>query len=193
MDLSSRGSCVFYLYIIHMCLCTHTCTQLSFLVFRFTMEQGKLCPELATVCELTLVNSDPELGPWSAPPLCDFFGIEMRGPLLYKERWTVKKRIYPPGLQNLSLLGALLAVEDTWERQITNPGDQRTQRHCLVNPPGLVQNCVWSIPDRWAVLTLRAQAFLYTAILTSVVLTLKKEILILLQSAIYSQSGSKIM
>ena len=53
-------------------------------------------------------------------------------------------------------------------------------------------NCVWSIPDRWTVLTLRAQALLYTAMLTSVVLTLKKESLRLLESAIYSQSGSKI-
>lgn len=86
MDLPPRGSCVFYLYIIHMCLFTHTCTQLSFLVFCFTMEQGKLCPGLATVCGLTLMNSDPELGLWSAPPLCDFFGTEMQGPLLYKEK-----------------------------------------------------------------------------------------------------------
>lgn len=88
---------------------------------------------------------------------------------------------------------ALLAVEGTWESQITeNPGDRRTQRHRLVNPLRLVLNCVWSVPDRWAVLTLRAQALLYTAMLTSVVLTLKKESLRLLESAIYSQSGSKI-
>ena len=40
---------------------------------------------------------------------------------------------------------------------------------------------------------LRAQALLYMATLTPVVLTLKKEILRLLESAIYSQSGTKIM
>ena len=84
-------------------------------------------------------------------------------------------------------------MEGTLESQITeNPGDRRTQRHRLVNPLRLVLNCVWSIPDRWTVLTLRAQALLYTAMLTSVVLTLKKESLRLLESAIYSQSGSKI-
>ena len=105
----------------------------------------------------------------------------------------MKKRIYPPGLQNLSLLGLCLLRKVHEKVRSQDPGDQTTQRHCLVNPPGLEKNCVWSIPDRWAVLTLRAQAFLYMSILTSVALTLKKEILILLQSAIYSQSGSKIM
>ena len=46
---------VFYIYIYN------AYVLLSFLVFHFTMKQGKVCPELAAVCGLTWGNSDPEL------------------------------------------------------------------------------------------------------------------------------------
>lgn len=46
---------VFYIYIYN------TYVLLSFLVFHFTIEQGKICSELAAVCGLTLGSSDPEL------------------------------------------------------------------------------------------------------------------------------------
>ena len=118
MDISSRGSCVLYIYIYN------AYVLLSFLVFHFTMKQGKVCPELAAVCGLTWGNSDPELWLslviWSASPLCDFFETETQGPLLYKERWTTKKRICPPELQKLSLLGSAccggyMRKSDHWE------------------------------------------------------------------------------
>ena len=111
---------VFYIYIY----IYNAYVLLSFLVFHFTMKQGKVCPELAAVCGLTWENSDPELWLslviWSASPLCDFFETETQGPLLYKERWTTKKRICPPELQNLSLLGSAccggyMRKSDHWE------------------------------------------------------------------------------